>query len=86
MVAWNLYPISVGELLLTYHQSEIYRMLPRLLVYGGYPDILLADDATIQLKLQYLTSNYLYKDVIEYAEIRKSDMIVKLLKLLAFQV
>ncbi|MGD9153262.1 MAG: ATP-binding protein [Gammaproteobacteria bacterium] len=81
-----LYPLALGELTQIYNNFEIQGQLDNLLLYGSYPEIIMAarDDA-IRL-LNDLTNKYLYKDILEFENIKKPDLIIKLLQLLAFQV
>ena len=55
------------------------------LVYGYYPDVVThpGDEREI---LQQITESYLYKDILEWERIRKSDKLVRLLQSLAFQI
>lgn len=83
---YRLYPIAVQELSRMYTPFEIKDQLENYLTYGMYPEILqLSGDQAKRAHLQELTSSYLYKDVLQLSNIKHSDKIYKLLKLLAFQ-
>ena len=61
------------------------QQLPFHLRYGSYPDVVLnPNDAEVLLK--NLAGQYLYKDVLVWKDIRKPELLDKLLKLLAYQV
>ena len=83
---YQLYPISWKELM--DHNDNYLKTMNQLehrLIYGMYPDVVnnLGDERDI---LNQLTSSYLYKDILEYKGMRKSDVLDSLLRALAFQV
>lgn len=85
--AFTLYPISFGELAKTNNPFELNQRVENALVYGQYPETL----ATISLEekqeyLNRLCSSYLFKDVLQVAQIRNSLKLRQLLKLLAYQI
>lgn len=84
---YRLYPISFLELSSIYNKEELNSQLEEQLIYGGYPE-LFSIKGSVQKKeyLQILSDAYLYKDLIEFGEIKNSSKIRDLLKLLAFQV
>lgn len=87
--AWThrLYPIAIVELASIHTPHELNQQLDQRLIYGSYPEVFgLPNDATRREYLQTLIDSYLYKDVLDLANVRRSDKIVALLRLLAFQV
>ena len=82
---YNLFPFSVEELVAHTSLLEETRLLETRLIYGFYPDVVNnpGDEKEI---LKNLASSYLYKDVFEFQDIRKSNVIEKLLLSLALQV
>lgn len=82
---FTLYPFSVEELSQKYSSLELDRLIESLMLYGAYPDIVMKQSEAITL-LKSLTESYLYKDVLEFEEIRNSDVLYKLLQALALQV
>ena len=84
---YHLYPISFLELSTKYNKAELDSLLEEKLIYGGYPE-LLSIVGGFQKKeyLQILSDAYLYKDLIEFGDIKNSSKIRDLLKLLAFQI
>ncbi|MCD6566492.1 MAG: ATP-binding protein [Bacteroidales bacterium] len=80
-----LYPISFSEM--TEHSNLLteIKMLNHRLIYGCYPEVV-AKPSNEKEILQELTNSYLYKDILEWNKIKKSDRIIKLLQALAFQV
>ena len=80
-----LYPFSLEEIKNIYTDLETDRLLERMMVFGMYPDIMLAEsDAT--KKLKELTGSYLYKDALRYQNIKNSEVLEKLLQALALQI
>lgn len=86
-LTFNLYPIAYGELKKTYGAFETRSQLERWLIWGGYPEIATTESsAARQRLLGELTGAYLYRDVLELEGVRRSEKIVDLLRLLAFQI
>jgi len=82
---FHLYPFSLAEIYADKSNFELEQELPFHLIYGSYPTISQnRDDAEILLK--NLTSQYLYKDVLVWKDIRKPELLEKLLQLLAHQI
>jgi hypothetical protein len=82
---FKLYPLSVQELLGEYSKVVVSEKLDDILIYGLYPEVYLSSrDLSIKL-LENISSNYLYKDILELQEVKKSSILVKLLELLALQ-
>ena len=85
--SYKLFSISQGELRLINTPYEMGTQIEERLVYGSYPEIFSLDGALAKSKyLQNLVDTYLYKDLLEFGDIRNSSKIRDLLKLLAFQV
>jgi predicted AAA+ superfamily ATPase len=81
-----LYPLSYKEISCKFGISETDALLETLLIYGSYPDITAHSGDEKRIILETLTENYLYNDVLELEHIRKPDVIVKILQLLALQI
>lgn len=82
---YRLLPFSTQELAEHSGMIEERRLLGHRLVYGMYPDLVInpGDEREI---LYNLTGSYLYKDIFTFQEIRKPEVIEKLLEALALQV
>lgn len=86
-LTYNLYPISVKELGANKNDFETLDLINDLLIYGAYPEIIKTKNIKDKEELLYEISNsYLYKDILEMANIQYPHKIKNLLKLLAFQV
>lgn len=82
---FELYPLSLQEISGNQGVLMLEQRLENLLRFGLYPEILEEPEEEARLKLRELISNYLYKDVLMYAGVRKASVIANLLRLLALQ-
>ena len=85
---FNLFPLSIGELLdHGYTPLQIRENLNSILKYGLYPEVItqesIKDKATV---LRELSTSYLYKDILQLADIKYSNKIHDLLQLIALQI
>jgi uncharacterized protein len=82
---YQLFPISWEEF--ENHHGYLYseQQLENRLLYGFYPDVLnnVGDEISV---LRNLVNSYLYKDVLSYSDIRKPEVLDKLVQALALQV
>ncbi len=86
-ITFTLYPISYQEIAQEFGALEARNQLERWLVWGGYPDIVTASNPDIRARLLgELVGSYLYRDILELEGVRRSDKIVDLLRLIAFQI
>lgn len=83
---FHLHPLSVGELEAATSKVEVRRLLDTRLVYGMYPGVATAGQQQAAEILRELAQSYLYKDVLAWQDIRKPEVLDKLLKALALQV
>jgi len=81
---YHLYPISWEELENAIGFVETEKQLEHRLIYGMYPDVINHPDQSRQV-LQQLTESYLYKDILSLANIRKPELLERLLTALALQ-
>jgi len=82
-----LYPFYQKELLNLFNRFELKENLEDFLIYGAYPEVVLAENKNQKRDiLLELVNSYLLKDVLSLENIRGSGQIFNLLKLLAFQV
>ncbi len=82
---YNLLPFSTNELVNHTSLIEEMRQLQNRLVYGFYPDVVNNPGEEKEI-LTNIVNSYLYKDVFEFQDIRKSSVIEKLVQALALQV
>jgi len=65
-------------------QLQMKKDLPQRLVYGNYPEIVTKPDFAYQT-LSGIKESYLYKDIIMLGDLKRPDMLDKLLQALAYQ-
>jgi predicted AAA+ superfamily ATPase len=83
----TLFPLAQGELLLQQNSFELKERLPEFLVFGTYPEVVLAGSKHEKTEiLEELVGSYLLKDILSLENIRNPKVLFHLLKLLAFQV
>lgn len=80
-----MFPFSFGELAEHYGLLDEKRLLPHRLIYGSYPDVV-KHTGNEKIILTELADSYLYKDILMFDKIKKSDKLMKLLQALAFQI
>lgn len=81
---YQLFPISWEEFENYHGYLNSEQQLENRLLYGFYPDVLnnVGDEISI---LRNLVNSYLYKDILSYADIRKPEVLEKLVQALALQ-
>lgn len=82
---YNLYPISIEELLKHTNYLEILKNLNSYLVFGTYPEVI-NEQKDAQEILKNLTTSYVYKDILALVGIKKPQILEKILTALAYQV
>jgi len=86
---FKLYPFSVQEINKK-HQMYYTSVLENLLRFGAYPEVFTLlyekSEAEARNKLDEVASSYLYRDIFEIENLKRTDIILKLLKALALQV
>ncbi|MFZ1791287.1 MAG: ATP-binding protein [Saprospiraceae bacterium] len=83
--SFELYPITFKEWESSVGVLQAKQGLNDRLIYGFYPDILNNPEDQTEL-IDELMDSYLFKDVLLYGKIKKSDSIFKLVQALAYQV
>lgn len=85
--SYVLFPLSFSEIALRKNSFEVDQMREDRLVFGSYPE-LFKIQSFIERKeyIDKLCTSYLFKDILQIAQIRNADKLRDLLKLLAFQI
>ncbi len=78
-ISWEEYEDHVG-----YLKAE--QDLENRLIYGMYPDVLNNDYGEEKEILRNLVNSYLYRDILTHGEIRKPEILEKLVQALALQI
>ncbi len=81
---FQLYPFSLSEMSQSVNRTEINRLLEERIIFGMYPEITQTPKDSESL-LKEISSSYLYKDVLQFQDIRKPQILDKLLQSLALQ-
>lgn len=80
-----LYPFSLEELKSLYSGLEVDRILERRIIFGMYPEIAIGGGDALT-KLKNIANSFLYKDALQYQNIKNPDILNKLLAALALQI
>jgi predicted AAA+ superfamily ATPase len=82
-----LSPLSFHEIIENYDRATLISGLNERLIYGSYPEVVLASGFEKKREvLAALTTSYLYKDVFLFNNIKKPEILTKILQALARQV
>lgn len=80
-----LYPFSFSELNTDYISGK--RILPELLIFGSYPQVSIENQANEKrLFLEDIKNAYLLKDILVLDNLKSSQFIMNILRLLAYQI
>ena len=80
-----MYPLSMAELIEHNSFLEENRLLTTRLIYGMYPDVV-NNPGSEKSILKNLTDSYLYKDLFSFKDVRKPEVIEKILQALSLQI
>jgi predicted AAA+ superfamily ATPase len=82
-----LYPMAQSELLNSFNRFELHEKLADFLIFGSYPEVLLAPTRSERIEIiSEIANSYLLKDILSFDRVKNSRTLLDLLKLLAFQV
>lgn len=84
-ITFHLYPLSYQELSLKHNFLEMKEDLENRILYGNYPDIVV-QKGNEKLLLKELSESYLYKDILALSNIKKPEILNKLVQALAYQI
>lgn len=83
----KLHPLSLMELTLQEDLVTTNSLLQERMIFGGYPELIHCSDRNDQIDyLREMVNSYLLNDILDFEGIRKSDKILDLLQLIAFQI
>lgn len=81
---FELFPLSIKEIMEKITPIGALNRLDEFLIYGTYPEVFTTNNK--QKLLKEVSQSYLYKDILELADIRKPAMVHRLLQALAYQI
>jgi predicted AAA+ superfamily ATPase len=80
-----LYPLSALEIKKYEDWLTFESKLEKLLRFGSYPEVFTSNDDDAQNKLSEISSSYLFKDLLRFEGIKKSNLLKNLVVSLALQ-
>ena len=83
---FTLYGLSLEEIKNNYDGFFLEENKENFLLYGMYPEVFWVSQEQKIERLNLLSGDYLYKDILKFWEIKKSQYIQSILQLLALQV
>jgi len=81
-----LYPFSIEELKDNFGQIESDARLTSILRFGLYPEVMNKPEEEAIEELNDIASNYLYKDVLQFERLKRPELLLNLLRAIAFQI
>jgi len=81
-----LLPFSINEIGQIYRPLEIDSLFNTLMTYGLYPEIIDKNEEEAEKLIGNIASKYLYKDILEFENLKKPELLMNILQLLAFQI
>lgn len=85
LIEYNLFPLSLVELMQQTSPREEKRLLEQRMIYGLYPEVVTTPGDAKRI-LVNLANNYLYRDLLEYRGVKKPEVLQKLVRALALQI
>ena len=86
-IKFNLSQLSFEELTQKTRTWDLKQNLEELLIYGSYPKVITSKTiAEKRVILSNLATDYLYKDVLEWENIQKPELLMQILEYLALQI
>ena len=82
---YTLMPPSFAELVSATSPADEMRCLEQRLIYGMYPDVVTHPGDEVD-RLRMIGKGYLYKDILAMGEIKRPELLDRLLRALAFQI
>lgn len=82
---FTLYPFSLTEISQETLPVDWDARLENMLRFGMYPDVYGQPEEEALEELRDISTNYLYKDVLQFNQLKRSDLLFKLLQALALQ-
>lgn len=81
-----LYPLSLNEIKEKDGWLWLEENIERIMLFGQYPAVLNANENRKETVLNELASDYLYKDILAFEQLKNSSLLHKLLKALSLQI
>ncbi|MBI5755151.1 ATP-binding protein [Candidatus Peregrinibacteria bacterium] len=85
-MVFKIFPLSFEECFGRLSKIEQQRGIEHFLRFGGYPGLIDDSEKEAEQKLLEISESYLFKDIFTFQDLRKPELLTKLLRLLAFQI
>ena len=83
----TLYPMCLQELNRITTPYELNKQIEQFLIYGSYPEVVtLKNIDEKENRITEIKNSYLIKDILEFQKLKRPQVILDLLKLIAFQI
>lgn len=82
---FTLYPFSLAEVSDRNTVIDQNARLENMLRFGMYPDVYGQSEEMALEEIRDISTNYLYKDILQFNQLKRSDLLFKLLQALALQ-
>jgi predicted AAA+ superfamily ATPase len=84
---YTLYPLAISEILPQPDPLAFNKMLAERLLYGSYPRVVQQVSFENKVReIKEIVSSYLYRDILEFQQVKNPDQLHKLLQALALQI
>ena len=84
---YQMHALSFYEILNASDPLSAHNNLETQLLFGSYPEVYIQETSNHKIEeLENIASNYLYKDVLKYGNLRKPQLLYDLLKILSLQI
>jgi predicted AAA+ superfamily ATPase len=84
-IKFIVFPLSISEIAQNYNVIQLKEKAEQLLRFGSYPDIIDRPEQEKKILLEELASDYLFRDVLSFENLKYPDLLIKLLKAIALQ-
>ncbi len=84
-VKFVLYPMSLSELAPYFEKVQFEEKIQEFIRFGMYPEIVQRNEHQKITLLDELASDYLFKDVLKFKNLKRSELLMNLLKAIALQ-
>jgi len=84
-IKYFMFPLTLNELKQHYNLIDLKGKISDILRFGTYPDIIDRPENEKKLLLDELTGDYLFRDLLQFENIKHPDILLKLLKAIALQ-
>ena len=83
----TLYPICLQELNRITTPYELNKQIEQFLIYGSYPEVVILKNIDEkENRITEIKNSYLIKHILEFQKLKRPQVILDLLKLIAFQI